>query len=261
MGPTAHEQYAASPSTTGLPSYYYGEPPYGREYCEHCDSIELARQDDNAQQHCQLPMTAAAEHYSSSSRHPNLISPSPSPDLRCEIEVEGDDDVQLRLMTSDANGHPLDVTDLSLYYNGRQSSSSTSPPDLTVLVDSPLSSSGDGHRRDGGGHSPDSVTNSGGSASLTSKNTTLDSARLNDTLDSGFVTTKGSDKGENLLNDTFDSDHTTTGLLLRGGGERSSSHHEQQPMTTIFDCEQGCFISVEEYNRRYGRAEKLWYEQ
>ncbi len=180
--------------------------------------------------------------------------------------MEGDDgDVQLRLMTSDENGHhPLDVTDLSLYYNGRQSppSSLTSPPDLTVLVDSPLSSSGDGHRCDGGGHSPDSVTNSGGSASLTSKNTTLDSARLNDTLDSGFVTTKGSDKGDNLLNDTFDSDHTTTGLLLRGGGERSSSqHHEQQPMTTIFDCEQGCFISVEEFNRRYGRAEKLWYEQ
>jgi hypothetical protein len=226
--------------------------------------MELTRQDDNSQQQrSQLPLTAAVEHYSSSSRHPDLISPSPSPDLHCEIEVEGDDDVQLRLMTSDENGHPLDVTDLSLYYNGRQSppSSLTSPPDLTVLVDSPLSSSGDGHRRDGGGHSPDSVTNSGGSASLTSKNTTLDSARLNDTLDSGFVTTKGSDKGDNLLNDTFDSDHTTTGLLLRGGGERSSSHHEQQPMTTIFDCEQGCFISVEEYNRRYGRAEKLWYEQ
>jgi hypothetical protein len=229
--------------------------------------MERARQDDNAQQQQQshLPVTADADHYSSSC-HPDLLSPSPSPDLRCEIEVEGDDDVHLRLMTSDENGHhPLDVTDLSLYYNGRQSPS-TSPPDLTVLVDSPLSSSGDGHRRDGGGgHSPDSVTNSGGgsgSASLTSKNTTLDSARLNDTLDSGFVTTKGSDKGDNLLNDTFDSDHTTTGLLLRGGGERSSSsHHEQQPMTTIFDCEQGCFISVEEYNRRYGHAEKLWYEQ
>ena len=29
---------------------------------------------------------------------------------------------------------------------------------------------------------------------------------------------------------------------------------------TIFDCEQGCFITVEEYNRRYG-AQELWYQQ
>ena len=195
-------------------------------------------------------------------------------------EVDRTEEIQLRL-TSEV---PLSMTKLSLYYSGRQSAS-----DLTLLVDSPLnsgdvrvrdpadsslaasvalrlaavpedlfSSSGGGHRR---GRSPDSETNS--ASSLLSKNTTIHSAQLNDTLDSGFVTTKGSDKGENM-NDTFDSDNTAAGgayetLLL---SDRTMC---DRPPTasgaTIFDCEQGCFISVEEYNRRYGHREKLWYEE
>jgi hypothetical protein len=182
------------------------------------------------------------------------------------------------------------MTDLSHYYNCRQSSS-----DLTVLVHSPLSGGGGGdvirgkdvsaaHDKDlslcldtgddGGrqrrGRSPDSETNS--ASSLLSKNTatTINSALLNDTLDSGFVTTKGSDKGESNMNDTFDSDNTASG---GGGGglcaallsSRTPSCDQPAAMAavgaTIFDCELGCFISVEEYNRRYGHREKLWYEQ
>lgn len=184
-----------------------------------------------------------------------------------DAEVDRAEEIELRL-TGDES---LDMTELHLYYDGRQS-----PPDLTILVHSPLSSgdhvgrgaiAADDDTLGPWGRSPDSETNSaGGSSSLTSKNTTLNSARLNDTLDSGFVTTKGSDKGENM-NDTFDSDNTVAGgsgpfdaLLL----ERSL-HHQQPPPTasaaTIFDCELGCFISVEEYNRRYGHTEKLWYEE